>query len=100
MNISLPIEFKCINIILSKFNNMLLFLTELFILISYHNILICFNKYFCYFGAWVICGTWFTGSREICELWKDVNLKSKFTEKTCDKYKRKYKLDSRAFFFN
>ena len=28
-----------------------------------------------FFGAWVICEPWFTGSREICELWKIVNLK-------------------------
>ena len=33
-------------------------------------------------GAWVICEPRFTGSREICELWKNVNLKSKFTGKS------------------
>ena len=32
-------------------------------------------------GALVICIPRFTGSREICELWKDVSHKSKFTEK-------------------
>ena len=31
--------------------------------------------------AWVICEPWFTGSRDLCELWKYVNHKSKFTEK-------------------
>ena len=35
-------------------------------------------------GAWVICEPWFTGSRDLCELWKYVNHKSKFTEKSCE----------------
>ena len=29
----------------------------------------------------VICEPWFSGSRDLCELWKYVNHKSKFTEK-------------------
>ena len=38
----------------------------------------------CRNGAWVICEPWFTGSRDLCELWKYVNHKSKFTEKSCE----------------
>ncbi len=34
-----------------------------------------------YLGAGVICEPWFTGSPEICELRKNVNLNSKFTGK-------------------
>ena len=26
-----------------------------------------------YQGAWAICEPWFTGSRDFCELWKNVN---------------------------
>jgi hypothetical protein len=32
-----------------------------------------FGKKMMNFGAWVICETWFTGSRDFCELWKHVN---------------------------
>ena len=37
-----------------------------------------------FFGAWVICEPWFIGSRDLCELWKYMNHKSKFTEKSCE----------------
>jgi len=36
------------------------------------------------YGAGVICEPWFTGSLEICELRKNVNHNSKFTEKMCE----------------
>ncbi len=41
-------------------------------------------------GAWVICEPWFTGSRYFCELWKYVNHKSKFTEKSCEPGSQKF----------
>ncbi len=41
-------------------------------------------------GAWVICEPWFTGSRDLCELWKYVNHKSKFTEKSCEPGSQKF----------
>ena len=43
-----------------------------------------------YHGAWVICEPRFTGSREICELWKSVNLKSKFTGKSREPSSHKF----------
>ena len=64
-------------------------------------------------GAWVICEPRFTGSREICELWKNVNLKSKFTGKSREPGSHKFgshklgshklgshKLGSRSLFVN
>ena len=50
------------------------------------------------FGAEVIFEPWFTGSREICELWKNVNHKSKFTEKMCELGSQKF--GSRTLFNN
>ena len=57
-------------------------------------------------GAWVICEPWFTGSRDFCELWKYVNHKSKFIEKSCAPGSQKFgsqkfgsqKSGSRIFF--
>ncbi len=49
-------------------------------------------------GAWVICEPWFTGSRDLCELWKYVNQKSKFTEKSCEPDIQKF--GSRTFFYS
>ena len=49
-------------------------------------------------GAWVICEPWFTGTREICELWKNRNHKSKFTEKASELGSHKF--GSRTFFIN
>ena len=43
-------------------------------------------------GAWVICEPRFTGSREICELWKNVNLRSKFTGKSREPGSHKFGL--------
>ena len=64
-------------------------------------------------GAWVICESRFTGSRELCELWENVNLKSKFTGKSRDLGSHKlgshklgslklgsHKLGSRSLFVN
>ena len=41
-------------------------------------------------GAWVICEPWFTGSRDLCELWKYANHKSKSTEKSCEPGSQKF----------
>ena len=43
-------------------------------------------------------GNMFTGSREICELWENVNHKSKFTEKSREP--GSHKLGSRTIFLN
>jgi hypothetical protein len=52
-------------------------------MIKTHNqkAILCKNKFERNFGAGVICEPWFTGSPEICELRKNVNLNSKFTGK-------------------
>jgi hypothetical protein len=56
------------------------------------------------FDAGAICEPWFTGSREICELWKNVNHKSKFTEKMCElgsqKFGSRILFISHIFFFS
>ena len=41
-------------------------------------------------GAWVICEPWFTGSRDLCELWKYVYQNSKYTEKSCESGSQKF----------
>ena len=41
-------------------------------------------------GAWVICEPCFTGSRDLCELWKYANHKSKSTEKSCEPGSQKF----------
>ena len=56
-----------------------------------------------FIGAGVICEPWFTGSPEICELWKNVNHNTKFTEKMCELGSHKFgsqKFGSRALFVN
>ena len=54
-------------------------------------------------GAGVICEPWFTGSPEICELWKNVNHNTKFTEKMCELGSQKLNsqnFGSRSIFVN